>query len=276
MSEEAAFRRLVTNNYHSTINGQTDAATLKTLLQTTNAQWILDLAAAKSVFDYEGFDPSYMIGALVTKCGQNADDKKALSTFMMAASVLVTFRGTNYEKIVAHSSDSLVDTLESWRARWNLTTKKPRGGYKKTHVTLARVANCFPIYSSLAMMHKKACPVPNELIADIPWSMRTTNFGGMIPSGNAYEQLKVVHLRYLVEFDKIIHRKDGKTTPEADIRKFQEAAINSTFNSDAVRQGWLVQVGLVVGDQLNWDVNGTTEPRPAQAGNAGAAPPQQN
>lgn len=51
------------------------------------------------------------------------------------------------------------------------------------------------------------CPVPNQLIADIPWSMRSANFAGVIPMNSPYtDQLKAIHRRYLIEFDKVYYK----------------------------------------------------------------------
>lgn len=245
MSEDA-FRKLLNTSYFPSITAETSEDQMRSILSKGSTEWEDNLREAFEMFEYQGYDPKVIMAQLLKSCGEDAAKKKQLSNDIMNMSALVALRGTNFSKIQAHATDMLQEAMNTWQSRYNLKIKRPGSGYKKTDINLSRVANLIPLYAAITAKITMKCAVDDDKIPDVPYSMRCTQFSGCIPTDMTYtNQLKDLHLKYLVELDKVIHSKDKKYTPLTDIMKYQEAAIASTYSSSTVRVEWLKKLGIL-------------------------------
>lgn len=220
------------------ISAVSDAKVQSMLLGTevSSAIMIQQSLGMKNDLTYQGFDPRHTYSLLKNK----ERDPTTLCRNLWFFTCLVALRGNNFKRIQDRSSDVLVGRMDMMKSKYGITTYK-KTGYTRNYILLSRIVALFPQMTCMITKAYQHFPVNESEISDFHWYMRTTYFAGMIPTkvpGAA--RLKELHLKYLIEFDKVIHSKDGKYSKPEEIKRYQQAAISSAFYSESQRIKMLI------------------------------------
>nr|DAZ87769.1 TPA_asm: hypothetical protein [Metorchi phenuili virus] len=201
-------------------------------------------AETAELFRYEGFDPNYVYGFLVSR----TKTKSELVDDVIKMSVVFLLRGNNIGKMIKSMSAEGAKIVEALRVKYSLADRIKGGDRRKT-ITLSRVCMTLPGFIMKAMidLHASYVPAIRTSLDKLHCVLRLNVCIGYFKaswSDSAY----LLSFMYAVALGAAI---GGKGDTLSSLRKFVKAALDSPLICESETRAQM-ELWNVNAPPLNW------------------------
>lgn len=215
--------------------------------------FLLLLLKYKKEFEDEGKNPQefkveYDSGGTTSTFSYKSDE--TFMTDMCFIILIFLQRGSSWDKISGKTNKGIVSILNHLKTKYRINTHKREAGASLASdtVTVPRIAACFPvrILQFIEMGVGRIMIDKSELTNDdIPKWLLHPAAASVLPTKPAFDKtakLIIVTFGVCVLTDNLLHRKDGKYTPLAQIIAYLEAARQTAAVPEKARAEFLKAV----------------------------------
>jgi hypothetical protein len=187
-----------------------------------------------SSFEYQGFNPRYIIGLISERCRRYSLNEKKM--VVLAIGTLIS-RGTKVAKIKNKSLEEYKASLE--RLSRILTTKTGQS-LTKDDITLPRIAACYPELTARFVVKLDKNIIPG--FESLNPLLRSHCFAAVCPSDSSYMEHAKANVLWNIEFDRMVRPRDP--TPATKTALYWKAAHASIIMSNEDRKKLMTELGI--------------------------------